>query len=92
MFGDFSDEKWWERGLGMAVPFASWGLRAYPRTIGMLAEHPGITYALLAWVKRDAERAKEEGRPGYQVGNVTLNSDTPVLGNDTAIRFLPPAA
>jgi hypothetical protein len=80
VFGDFSNEKWWERGLGMAVPFSSWGLRAYPRTIGMLAEHPGITYALLAWVKRDAERAKEEGRPGYQVGNVTLNKDTPVLG------------
>jgi len=80
VFGDFSNERWWERGLGMAVPFASWGLRAYPRTIGMLAEHPGITYALLAWTKRDAERAKAEGRPGYQVGNVTLNKDTPALG------------
>ena len=62
------------------VPFASWAIRAYPRTIAMMAEHPGITLAILAAVERDSQRAKEEGRPGYQVGSLKFDSQTPVLG------------
>lgn len=80
VFGDFSNERWWETLLGRVVPFASWALRAYPRTIAMLAEHPGVTLALLATIERDSERAKEEGRPGYQVGTTKLGADTPVIG------------
>lgn len=80
VFGDFSNEQWWERGLSSVVPFASWAIRAYPRTIAMMAEHPGITLAILAAVERDSQRAKEEGRPGYQVGSLKFDSQTPVLG------------
>ena len=80
VFGDFSNEQWWERVLSSVVPFASWAIRAYPRTIAMMAEHPGITLAILAAVERDSQRAKEEGRPGYQVGSLKFDSQTPVLG------------
>ena len=80
VFGDFSNEQWWERGLSSVVPFASWAIRAYPRTIAMMAEHPGITLAILAAVERNSQRAKEEGRPGYQVGSLKFDSQTLVLG------------
>lgn len=69
-----------EKMIRKFVPFMSWAWRAYPRTAKYALQHPAVTVALLHLVQVDREMAKAEGRPAYQVGTISINKDTPVVG------------
>lgn len=79
-FGDFSKMSGAEKGLRKVVPFSSWVLRALPIAGKIAADHPAFTLALLGVLVDDAKQADKEGRPGYQVGTIPIDSNTPVVG------------
>ena len=80
IFGDFEKRGVLEKGIGTVVPFVSWALRAYPRTAKMMADHPGITLALLTGLYNSAEGNDQEGIPNYMVGSVPIPTTAPIIG------------
>lgn len=69
-----------ERMIRKFVPFMSWSWRAYPRAAKYALQHPAVAAAVLHLYAADRAQAEAEGRPGYQVGTLSIKNDTPFLG------------
>ena len=69
-----------ETGLRAVVPFSSWYIRALPIAAEIASHHPAFTLATLGLLVDQSRQLKEEGKPGYMVGTVPFDSDTPVIG------------
>lgn len=80
VLGNFADSSPAEDMVRRFVPFMSWSWRAYPRAAQYALSHPAVTVGLLHLLAADRANAQREGRPGYQVGTVAINKDTPLLG------------
>lgn len=80
VLGDFAARGKLETIAGKGIPFIGWAVRAYPRTAKMMLDHPGVSLALTMLMFNAAETDKREGVPGYQVGNLAIGQDTPILG------------
>src|SRR5205823_6039416 len=77
-FGDYAEPTLLEKApvVGGLVRhgsiFSGWAQRALPVAAEIAARHPGPTLAYLGMIQQDAERARGEGRPPYEVGTVPL--------------------
>lgn len=80
VFGNFANRSALERTVDKFFPFMSWSWRAYPRVARMVLEHPAVGAAVMQLYQADAEQAKQQGRPGYQYGTLSINNDTPFVG------------
>jgi hypothetical protein len=80
ILGDFAERGKLETVAGKGIPFIGWAVRAYPRTAKMMLDHPGVSLALTMLMFNAAEGDKREGVPGYQVGNIAVSQDTPLIG------------
>lgn len=69
-----------EKLMRKFVPFMSWSWRAYPRAAKYALQHPALAAAVLHLYEADRQQAEKEGRPGYQVGTLSIKNDTPFLG------------
>lgn len=69
-----------EKAIRGVVPLQSWAWRAYPRAAKYALQHPAITAGLLHLYAVDRAIAQEDGRPGYTVGTIPVNTDTPFVG------------
>jgi hypothetical protein len=69
-----------EKMVRKFVPFMSWAWRAFPRAGKYALQHPAVTIGLLHLLAVDRQMAQAEGRPGYQVGTIGINKDTPFVG------------
>lgn len=74
VFGDYSDEG--TSGLTKAVskvfPFTSFYIKSALPAMQVAARHPGPALGIAEFRREDAERAKAEGRAGYQAGTVKV--------------------
>lgn len=98
VLGDYANQSPTEKTIKKFVPFMSWAWRAYPRAAKYALQHPALTAGVLHLYAADREQAKAEGRPGYQVGTLSIDGDTPFFGilasaftpeQESEIRFNP---
>lgn len=67
------------QGVGTVIPFSSWALKAYPRTVQMMLDHPGVSLAIMLLTLNQAASAQKEGKSGL-VGGIPIDKNTSLVG------------
>jgi hypothetical protein len=79
-FGDYSDPTFAHKAFDFIAPFSRYAVGQAKPLAQMAASHPGAALALAHWIQTDQKRAQAEGRPGYQVGTIRVDTETPGVG------------
>lgn len=78
IFKDFRlAEDSWEKKLGSVIPFMTWVIRAYPKTVEIMMKHPAMAHSLFTVIQNEADNP---GVQPWEVGAVPINNKTPILG------------
>lgn len=79
-FGDYASPGKATKWLDRIAPFSRYAVGQAKPLARLAAQHPVAALALAKWIAQDKRAADKEGRPGYQVGTLRVDTETPLIG------------